>query len=211
MAPALSRVLPWVGGAFGGAALALGAVLLAPPPAPRFVERAPDPALIVAQVREGLRAQGRLPVLTARSVAVVEAKSGSFVFEAQRTLVMPGQMRYLLDLRALGPADTRWDAKTRTLFLVLPPITLAGPQVDLAAVRQFGAGGLLSGRSDADALDAANRLAAQTELIRQAHAPQPMAEARAAARALVRAAFAGPLRAAVPDARIALRFQDEPR
>lgn len=212
MAPGVKRALPWVGGIGIGLAAGLGAFALAPAPPPRFVERAPDAAKIVEQVREGLRAQGVLPVLAARDVAVVEARSGEFVFETRRTLVMPGQVRYLLDLRAIGPRDVRWDAATRTLHVVLPPIALAGPQVDLAAAREFGEGGLLSGLSDAgEQLDAANRLAAQNQLIRSAHAPGAQAAARDAARRLVGALFAAPLRAAGVTPRLDIRFADEPR
>ena len=210
MAPGVKRALPWAGGIAIGLAAGLGVFALTPAPPPRFVERAPDAARIVEQVREGLRAQGALTVLTARYVAVVEAKRGDFVFETKRTLLMPGQVRYLLDPRAIGPRDVRWDAATRTLSLRLPPIALAGPQVDLAAVRQFGEGGLLAGLNDAaEQLDAENRLAAQNQLIREAHAPEAIAAARAAARAYASEAFAAPLRAAGVAPKLVVRFVDE--
>ncbi|OQW38744.1 MAG: hypothetical protein A4S12_12210 [Proteobacteria bacterium SG_bin5] len=212
MAPGVKRALPWAGGAAIGLAAGLSAFALAPAPPPRFVERAPDPAKIAEQVREGLRAQGALTVLTARYVALVEAKSGDFVFETKRTLLMPGQARYLVDLRGIGPRDLRWEAATRTLHLTLPPIALAGPQVDLGAVKVFGEGGLLAGLGDAaERLDANNRLAAQNDLIRQAHAAEPMDQARAAARKLVGALFAAPLQAAGQKPKLDIRFADEPR
>lgn len=205
MAP---RRLSWLGWLAGGVTAGAGAAWALLPP--RIEQRPPDPVAIMAAVREGLRAQGTLPVLAARYVAVVEAKQGDFLFETERTLVMPGQMRYLLDLRAITARDVRWNATARRVDVVLPPLTLAGPLVDAAEVRQFGAGGLLSGLGNAaETLDATNRLAGENELVRQAHAPAPMAQARAAARRMVAAAFAGPLRASGLAVRVYARFVDE--
>jgi hypothetical protein len=95
---------------------------------------------------------------------------------------------------------------------MLPPIEIAGPQVDLNAIREYDGGGLLMRLSNAEQrLDDANRKAAQAELLRQAKAPTPMRIAREATRRAVERNFALPLRAAGLDARVIVRFPDEGR
>lgn len=200
--PALAGLVP---GLIAGGAIA--AVLLPP----RIVERPPDPARLIAAVHANLRAQGVLNVLTLNPVAVVTAESGSFLFATKRILVMPGRVRYLVDLRAVPLRDVRWNAAARRLVVVLPPLALEGPAVDVQAVRTLGEGGLLSGLVDAaQELDAANLRTGQNELVRQAHDPQLLAQARSAARRLVRSAYAAPLSAAGVPATIDVRFADDP-
>ncbi|KAK0348243.1 hypothetical protein LTR94_038030, partial [Friedmanniomyces endolithicus] len=78
-------------------------------------------------------------------------------------------------LAKLRQQDVRWDAANPTLTVTLPPVEIDGPQVDLAAIREYGSGGVLTTFTDAEQrLDAANRSAGQVELLRQARAPAPM-------------------------------------
>ncbi len=72
----------------------------------------------------------------------------------------------------------------RTLGVVLPPIEVSPPQIDLTQMREYGEGGILSAFTDADSkLQDANRRAGQQELVRQAHEAVPMNLARDATRA----------------------------
>ena len=65
--------------------------------------------------------------------------------------------------------------------------------------------------TDAEAsLDAANRKAAQDELIKQAKGTTPMRLAQGAARNAVEQSFAMPLKAARIDAKVTARFADTP-
>jgi len=105
-----------------------------------------------------------------------------------------------------------WDAKSRTLGVVLPPVEASQPQIDLTQIREYGEGGILSAITDADAkLETANRAAGQKELVRQAHEPVPMRLARDATRRAVERSFALPLRAAGLEATVKVRFADEAR
>ena len=123
---------------------------------------------------------------------------------------MPGTVEYQVDLGKLSPRDVRWDAKTRTLGVVLPPVEVTPPRIDLTQIREYGDGGILAAVTDADAkLEAANRSAGQAELMRQAHEAVPMKLARDATRRAVADSFALPLRAAGLDARVEVRFADE--
>ncbi len=179
----------------------------------RYVEErlAPDPTTIAASSLQGLREQNRLSAFAARYVAVVTSSQSQLGFSTQKTLIMPGTVRYEVDLGKLTARDVAWNPETRTLSVRLPPVEVDGPQVDLAAVREYGSGGVLATFTDAEKrLDAANRAAGQAELLRQAREPMALRLARDATRRAVENNFGLPLRAAGVDAHIAVRFADEP-
>lgn len=171
----------------------------------------PDPVSIASASLESMREQNRLTVFAARYVAVVTSTQRRFGLSAQKTLIMPGNVRYEVDLAALNQKDVRWNAETRQLSIVLPPPLVAGPEVDMAAIREYDGGGMLMALSDAGTqLDTANRREGQAELLRQARGAVPMRLARDAARRAVERNFAMPLVAAGIDVRVTVRFADEP-
>ena len=163
----------------------------------------PDPQAIARASLQSMREQNRLVPFTARYVAVVTSIQQRFGMTARKTLIMPGTVRYEVDLGRLRPADLAWDAKTGTLVVALPPVELAGPEIDLAAMREYNGGGMLMALTDAGArLDASNRAAGRAELLAQARAPLPMRLAAEAAARAVEQSFALPLRAAGLDATV---------
>ena len=173
----------------------------------------PDPKTIASSSLESMRAQNRLVAFVARYVSVVTSEQqrlGGLV-SSERTLVLPGDVRYELDLSRLNPEDVTWDASTGTLRVRLPEIEVAGPEVDLNAAREYGEGGVLSTLTNADQqLDQANRAKAVSDLRKQASAEVPMRLARQAARQAVERSFAMPLRAAgFDDAKVVARFPTE--
>ncbi len=171
----------------------------------------PDPTTIASASLEGLREQNRLSAFAARYVAVVTSKQSQLGFTTEKTLIMPGMVRYEVDMGKLTQADVAWDGATKTLAVRLPAVEADGPQVDLNAVREYGSGGVLTTFTDAEKrLDDANRRAGQIELIRQAREPAMIKLARDATRRAVERSFAMPLRAAGIDATVAVRFADEP-
>jgi hypothetical protein len=198
-----------IGGLVALAVLAAGFFALKTYLGSRF---APDPETIVSSTLSGMREQNRLTSFIASYVAVVTSEQSRLGLTARKTLIMPGTVRYEIDMAKLGPQSVSWDEGTRELTVMLPPIEIAGPQVDLNAIREYDGGGLLMRLSNAEQrLDDANRKAAQAELLRQAKAPTPMRIAREATRRAVERNFALPLRAAGLDARVIVRFPDEGR
>ncbi len=159
----------------------------------------PNPETVASSALQSMRAQNRLVPFVARYVSVVSSRQerlGGLV-SSERTLILPGDVRYELDLAQLGPEDVQWDAGTSTLNVTLPEIEIAGPEVDLAAAREYGENGVLSVITDADrALDRNNRARAISDLRSQAGAPVPMRLAREAGRQAVERSFALPLQAA---------------
>jgi hypothetical protein len=160
-----------------------------------------------------MRAQNRLIAFVARYVSVVSSEQqrlGGLV-SSERTLVLPGDVRYELDLSKLEPGDVTWDNSSHTLRVQLPEVEIAGPDVDLTAAREFGDGGVLSALTNADQqLDQTNRARAVADLRKQASAEVPMRLARQAARQAVERSFAMPLLAAgFKDVKVVARFPTE--
>lgn len=173
----------------------------------------PDPETVASSALQSMRAQNRLVPFVARYVSVVSSRQERFggLVSAERTLILPGDVRYELDLAKLGPDDVAWNAESNTLSVILPEIEIAGPEVDLAAAREYGEAGVLSAVTDADqALDRNNRARAVTDLRKQAGAAVPMRLAREAGRQAVERSFALPLQAAGFDkAKVVARYRTE--
>ena len=171
----------------------------------------PNPKTIASASLESMRAQNRLVAFVARYVSVTTSTTSRFGLSAKRTLILPGDVRYELDLAKLEPDDVTWDASTHTLGVRLPEVEIAGPDVDLAAAQEYGAGGVLAALTNADqSLDQANRAQAIADLRKQAAAEVPMRLARHAARQAVERSFAMPLLAAgFKDVKVVARFPTE--
>jgi hypothetical protein len=172
----------------------------------------PDPESIATASLQSVREQARLTPFAARFVAVVTSTQSRFGLSAQKTLIMPGTVRYEVDLARLRQRDLSWDKGRKTLTISLPALEISGPQIDLTEVREYGGGGVLTALTNAEAtLDQVNRQAGQRELIRQARQPMPMRLARDAARRAVERSFAMPLKAAGIDATVVVRFPEDGR
>ena len=171
----------------------------------------PDPRTIASSSLESMRAQNRLVTFVARYVSVTSSRQSRLGFSAERTLILPGTVRYEVDLAKLQPDDVRWDAGSKTLRVRLPDIEIAGPEVDLAAAREYGDGKLLTTIfGGEERLDQANRAAAVADLRKQAMAEVPMRLARESARQAIERSFAMPLLAAgFADAKVVARFGGE--
>jgi hypothetical protein len=173
----------------------------------------PNPKTIATASLESMRAQNRLVTFVARYVSVVtsEQKRLGGLVSSERTLILPGDVRYELDLSKLQAKDVAWDSSTKTLRVQLPEIEVAGPDVDINAVREYGGGGVLSQLTNANQqLDQANRARAVADLRKQATAEVPMRLAHQAARAAIERSFAMPLIAAgFKDAKVVARFPTE--
>ena len=173
----------------------------------------PDPKTIATSSLESMRAQNRLTVFAARYVSVVSSEQqrlGGLV-SSERTLILPGDVRYELDLAKLQPNDVTWNGSSSTLTVQLPEIEVAGPDVDINQVREYGGNGVLSALTNSNQqLDQANRARAVADLRKQATAEVPMRLAHQAARAAVERSFAMPLIAAgFKDAKVVARFPTE--
>lgn len=136
------------------------------------------------------------------------SEQSRFGLRAKQTMILPGVVRYELDLNQITARDMSWDETAKILTVYLPPMILTGPEVDLAGMQVYDGGGILMALTDAEkTLDAANRQRGQHELLAQARGPVPMRLARDAARGAIERSFAMPLRAAGIEARVTAQFK----
>ena len=178
-------------------------------PAPGARAAGPDAEAIAHAALLSLRDEGRLTAFVGRFVAVVSASESRLGLIARKTLILPGSVRYGVDLGRLRRRDLAWDPATRTLSVTLPPLEIAGPELDLTHVQEYSEGGIVMALTDAErTLDQANSRSAQDELMRQARERTPTSLARNAAMRAVARSFAMPLRTAGIDASVAVRFLD---
>jgi hypothetical protein len=173
----------------------------------------PNPKTIANSSLESMRAQNRLVAFVARYVSVVTSEQerlGGLV-SAERTLILPGDVRYELDLSKLQSGDVTWDGSSKTLRVKLPEIEVAGPDIDINSVKEYGGSGVLSALTNANQqLDQSNRARAVQDLRKQAIAKVPMRLAHQAARMAVERSFAMPLQAAgFKDVKVVARFPTE--
>jgi hypothetical protein len=190
--------------------LILGALVAGAIRLPNLFGGGPDPETIAAASLQSMQEQSRLTPFAARYVAVVTSTQSRFGLSASKTLIMPGSVRYEVDLGKLRQQDVSWNEAAKTLTISLPPLEISQPNVDLNELREYGEGGVLMALSNAeDRIDAANRARGQQELVRQARQKLPMRLARDAAKRAVARSFAMPLRAAGIEANVEVRFRDE--
>jgi hypothetical protein len=174
----------------------------------QFMAQSPE---TVAQASlQGLREQNRLSAFAAKFVAVVTSKQSQLGFTAQKTMIMPGSVRYEVDLSKLRQEDVTWDAAAKRLTVNLPQVEATDPAVDLNNIRQYDNGGIMLSVTDVGSkLDEANRKAGQVELLKQAQSAPYMRMARDATRKAIESSFVMPLKAAGIDATVQVLFPDE--
>eukprot|EP01013_Petalomonas_cantuscygni_P025869 TRINITY_DN47996_c0_g1_i1.p2 TRINITY_DN47996_c0_g1~~TRINITY_DN47996_c0_g1_i1.p2 ORF type:complete len:239 (+),score=48.25 TRINITY_DN47996_c0_g1_i1:24-740(+) len=170
----------------------------------------PDPVSIANASLTNMQEQNRLTVFSASYNATVTTTLTKLGLSARKTLIMPGTVRYELDLSKLDADDVRWDARDNTLYVEIPAIEIARPEAHIEQIQTYDDGGILMALTDAEnVLDQANRKKGVEELARQAQNPVQVRLAREAARRAVRHNFAVPLQAAGVEAKIDAFFPYE--
>jgi len=170
----------------------------------------PDPVSIASASLSHMQEQNRLTVFSASFNATVTTTLTKLGLSARKTLIMPGTVRYELDMAKIDADKVRWDASDNTLYVEIPAIEIARPEVQIDRIQTYDDGGILMALTDAeDVLDQANRKKGVEELAKQAQNPVQVRLAREAARRAVRHNFAVPLQAAGVEAKIDAFFPYE--
>lgn len=176
----------------------------------RALDRDPDGARVASAVLTSVQKQRRLVVLSA-TVNVTRTAHRDALFglvNANKTLIVPGTMRYELDWSRLNRGDVAWDKAARRLTVTIPDLELAGPDIQFQRVTEYKDGGLMLAVTGVEkALDAENRRAADAKFVAEARNPVLLDLARTQAKAAVRDVFTVPLIAvgiAAPD--VVVRF-----
>jgi hypothetical protein len=207
----MNRLL--IGMAFG-VGLLVAALNLAGDRLPAWLGGREAPLTIVSSALEAVQRQSRLIVMTARFNSVITSREQRLkgLVSASKTLIIPGTIRYELDLSGLKLTDMRWDVKSRTLTVHAPRPRPAGPELELAAIREYSDGALLLALTDVEKrLDDANRRAVAADMRKQANAQSLVRMADEAARDAVQRMFLLPLIAAGhDDAKVKVTFAAPP-
>lgn len=165
------------------------------------------PETIVSASLEALKEQNVLVPFTARFVADPTSRIRKLGLTAQKTLIVPGMVRYEPDLGALDADDVAWEGDAGVLTVTLPLLWVSGPEMDPAGAVAYRDGELVLAVTAAERqLDAANWKAAREEIMAQATGATPMKLARTAAINAVTANFALPLKAAGVQAKVVVGF-----
>jgi hypothetical protein len=195
----MSRLSLLALGLFAGLALAIAALNLLPDRLPHWAGGRPPVLSVAGTTLNAIQRQPRLTIMTARLTGTVTSRQERFggLLSASKTLIIPGTIRYEIDLTALDARTMRWDRAANTLTIFAPRPLVAGPEVDLTAMQEYRDGRLLLSLTSAEAaLDAANRAALIADMRAEA-ASEAMAElADTAARDAIRRLFLMPLIAA---------------
>lgn len=203
--------LGWVIALVAGLLLGAAATVFTGNRLANWLGRGPDPETIAEASLRAVKRQAMLTVLTARSQAVITSEQKRFagMLSAKKTMIVPGNVRYEIDWNKVGKGDLHWDAATQTLAITVPAPTVAGPEIDLAAIREYKDGAILFALTDAEgALDGANRARVAGTLLAEARAPALTELARDAATKAVQRTFVLPLNAAGFDAaKVTVRFR----
>lgn len=196
---------------FAGAVLGWGIANRVGDPTAKLFGAKADVATIASASLASAQREAKLTAFAARFTVVVTSEEHRLILSAAKTMIVPGTVRYDLDFQKLTPAGLQWNAGTKTLLVNAPAIEVDQPAVDLTAIREYSSGGILMALTDAEhTLDAANRAHVQAAILTEARAPTLMGLAREATRDAVKRTFALPLAAAHLQARVVVRFPDEP-
>jgi len=138
------------------------------------------------------------------------ADPASGASNSSHILIMPGTVRYEIDLKAIKPEHVVWHEAEKTLAVKLPPLALAGPNIDLNDIRERIGNGQQRMLSNAkQVLNKRNRITAEVDLTEQARAEASMRMARDMGRKMIERAFRIPLKSAGVTAAMAVYFEDE--
>jgi hypothetical protein len=134
----------------------------------------PDPETVATASLQSMREQARLTPFAARFVAVVTSTQSRFGLNARKTLIMPGMVRYEIDLATLQQRDLAWDEAAKKLSVSLPPLEVSRPEINLNELQEYDSGGVLMALTSAeDRIDAANRQRGRAPLCRCASPARP--------------------------------------
>ncbi|WP_416909113.1 MAG: DUF4230 domain-containing protein [Polymorphobacter sp.] len=198
-----------------GLVLAFLAVNQLPERLPSWLGGRPDVLSVADATLTAVKREARLTVFTARLNATITSRTSRLggLIKASKTLIIPGTIRYEVDLSGLSLDDMRWNRAENSLTIFAPRPQIAGPEVDLARAVEYKDGAFLLAVTDVEAaFDEANRKAVAATMREQAAARVLVDLADDAARDVIGEMFRLPLATAGhPDTKVKVTFVAPPR
>ena len=129
------------------------------------------------------------------------------IFKSEQRATLPFSVDYYVDLSQVDVGDTRYNAQSRTLTIEVPPVRIAGPNIDLTKGKVGEAEGFwVSRRASADLIKRGLKLS-RAQAVQTAEKPENLRRAQHEARQRIAALLALPLKAAGhDDVKLAVRF-----
>lgn len=137
---------------------------------------------------------------------------GMGLLRSNQVVKMPYSVDYFVDVSRIGPGAVEWDAKSGTLIVSAPDVTVARPNIDEGGRTLVETTGLIVTRKAAEALSQQVSRNASSRAELAASAPERIAQAREHARAALATLLAAPLKTlGHGDARVIVTFPPERR
>ena len=145
------------------------------------------------------------------SIDVTSVNRGT-IFNSALDATLPYSVDYFVDLSGLGPDNARYDPATRTLFMDIPDVRIAEPNIDLTKGKVGEAEGILvSRRASANLVNRALKLT-RAKADQNARMPENLGRARQEARARTAALLEVPLSSAgLDDIEVVVRLAGDAR
>lgn len=178
----------------------------------RYVVKTDDGVAVAQVVQATLSGASDLRVSTLSGTVQSSATDtrGFGMLTSQRVLKAPFSVDYFVDMGALGAGDFGWDAATRTLVVNAPAVRVAAPNIDESRTYVDQTSGMFVTRAAMAALQKQASARATRVAGDEARSPARIAQAQANARRSLAALFRGPLAAAGLEARVVVRFANDP-
>lgn len=173
----------------------------------------PDGATVARVVTTTFEKRSKLIVADNRGTVKATARDPGFIalLASDQTISAPFTVEYTVDLNAIKPADLRWSAKRRTVFVTLPDVVVERPAIDISAMTTSRRGLYITDRASAALIKAASG-AAQQAAFAKASEPGYVLAAQAQARTKVAELLRAPMVAAgMKDIAISVRFASDPQ
>jgi hypothetical protein len=196
-----------------GAGVAFGPQVIEHLPAPvgHWLTRVGGSEDVVATVLTSVHKMNDLNVFGAQLFSVVKTPHAGLIGALDTTtyVIVPGSVRYAVNLSGLGRDSFNWDTKTATLIVVAPDPVPTAANIDGARARVLVDGVDLSTGDEREHILQKSLDVARADIDAKAREDFFMTAARDAGRAALTANFAAPLIAAGFKPTVTVRFRSE--
>lgn len=182
-----------------------------PAPIANFLERLGGDEDVVATLVTSVQKMNDLTVFGAQLFSIAKTEREGLISPLDTTtyVIVPGSVRYVVNLSKLDRSAFTWDAKTSTLVAVLPDPGPTDVNVDGARAKVLVDGVDLTGGDERQRILQKSLTVAKADIANKARDPALMASAKDAGRTALAQNFAAPLIAAGLKPTVVIRFESE--
>jgi hypothetical protein len=147
---------------------------------------------------------------TVQGVGRTERAGG--LLPSQLVMKAPYSVDYFIDLSNLGPEDFRWNRRANTLFVTIPDVRVATPNVEEGKASLYKTSGIFVTRGAMEAMRRQASQGAEQVTKREALKPERLAQARENGRRALTGLMRAPLAASGQSGvKVVVRYEGERR